>query len=235
MSSQPNITLHTYFRSSCSARVRIALHLKGLTYTPVYIHLLKGEQSSQPYTSLNPSGTVPTITFSPDEEQAVSFVLTQSIAILEYLDEKFPAPEYTPLLPKNPEDRARVRQLCNIIACDVQPLTNLKMLKQVKKFAEDAGMNPDVAGQEWQKKIMTEGFRAYEAVASKTAGKYSVGDDISMADVCLMPAIDAAVRFGVDMDEFESVGRVWRALEEVEAVKKGGWRAQGDTPEDLRA
>ncbi|EPS43246.1 hypothetical protein H072_2748 [Dactylellina haptotyla CBS 200.50] len=233
--SQPNITLHTYFRSSCSARVRIALNLKGLTFTPHYIHLVKSEQCSPEYTSINPSATVPTITFTQDEESQDSFVLTQSMAILEYLEEKFPPPAYTPLLPTNPEHRARVRQLCNIIACDIQPLTNLKMLKSMKEYAKAAGQDPDVAGPEWQKKIMTEGFRAYEAICKKSVGKYSVGDELSMADVCLMPAIDGAVRFGVDMEEFETVKRVWSELDKVEAVVKGGWRVQGDTPADLRA
>ncbi|KAK6539928.1 hypothetical protein TWF694_008763 [Orbilia ellipsospora] len=232
--SQPNITLHTYFRSSCSARVRIALNLKNLTFSPLYVNLLKSEHCSPSYACVNPSATVPTITFSQDEESQVSFVLTQSIAILEYLEEKFPAPQYTALLPSNPEQRARVRQLSNIIACDIQPLTNLKMLKNVKEFAKMAGQDPDVAGPEWQKRIMTEGFRAFEAVVKGTAGKFSVGDEISMADVCLMPAIDGAVRFGVDMEEFETVKRIWGNLEAVEAVVKGGWRVQGDTPDDLR-
>ncbi|KAK6346361.1 hypothetical protein TWF730_010687 [Orbilia blumenaviensis] len=237
MSTQPEITLHTYFRSSCSARIRIALHLKGLKYTPVYIHLLKGEQSSEPYTSLNPSCTVPTITFSSSnrEEPVVSFVLTQSMAILEYLDEKFPAPDYTPLLPSGYEDKARVRQLYNIIACDMQPLMNLDTLKQVKKIAEDSRKEVDATAREWQQRICKRGFGAYETLVSKTAGKYSFGDTITMADVCLAPAVDSALRFGVDMSKFETTERVWRALEEVEAFKKGGWRAQGDTPEELRA
>ncbi|KAF3309671.1 hypothetical protein TWF173_010652 [Orbilia oligospora] len=219
MSSQPKITLHTYFRSSCSARVRMALHLKGLTFTPVYIHLLKDDQFSQSYVALNPSKAVPTITFSPNENDTesdpVAFVLTQSVAILEYLDERFPAPEYPALLPKNLEDRAR-------------------MLKEIKKFAEEAGKNPDTAGPEWQRRNLAEGLRAFEAVVSKTAGKYCVGDTVTMADFCLIPTIDSAVRFGVDMGEFETIGRIWRALEEVEAVQKGGWRTQGDTPEEFR-
>ncbi|KAF3104036.1 hypothetical protein TWF569_003299 [Orbilia oligospora] len=238
MSSQPKITLHTYFRSSCSARVRMALHLKGLTFTPVYIHLLKDDQFSESYVALNPSKAVPTITFSPNENdtesEPVAFVLTQSVAILEYLDERFPAPEYPALLPKNLEDRARVRQLSHIVACDIQPLTNLKMLKEIKKFAGEAGKNPDTAGPEWQRRNLAEGLRAFEAVVSKTAGKYCVGDTVTMADFCLIPTIDSAVRFGVGMGEFETIGRIWRALEEVEAVQKGGWRTQGDTPEEFR-
>ncbi|KAF3929548.1 hypothetical protein ABW19_dt0205068 [Dactylella cylindrospora] len=228
----PEITLHTYFRSSCSARVRIALNLKGLPYNSKFIHLLKGEQSSPEYKSLNPSCGVPTITFSQNEPD--DFILTQSMAILEYLEEAFPSPEYTALLPSSPRDRARVRQLCNIVACDIQPLTNLKMLKKVKQFARDAGNDPEVVGPEWQKSIMADGLRAYEAIVKNTAGKYSVGDEISMADCCLLPAIDGAVRFGVDMQEFETIGRVWENLEKVEEMVKGGWRMQGDTPQEFR-
>ncbi|KAF3926954.1 hypothetical protein ABW20_dc0107726 [Dactylellina cionopaga] len=233
---QPKIELHTYFRSSCSARIRIALYLKGLTFTPHYVHLVKGEQLSAEYAALNPSATVPTIAFSSQNEggEDVSFVLTQSMAILEYLEERFPAPEHAALLPSKAEDRARVRQLCNILACDVQPLTNLKMLKAVKDFARAAGQDPEVAGPEWQKRIMTEGIKAYEAVVSNTAGRYSVGDSFSMADVCLVPAIDGAVRFGVDMELFPTVKRVGGELDKVEAVVKGGWRTQGDTPEEFR-
>lgn len=216
----------------------MALYWKGLAFTPVYIHLLKDDQFSEPYVALNPSKAVPTITFSPNENdtqsEPVTFVLTQSMAILEYLEEKFPAPEYPSLFPTNLEDRARVRQLSHIVACDIQPLTNLKMLKQVKKFAQEAGKDPETAGPEWQKRNLAEGLRAFEAVVSKTAGKYSVGDIVTMADFCLVPTIDGAVRFGVDMSEFETIGRVWRALEEVEAVQKGGWRTQGDTPEEFR-
>ncbi|KAK6332108.1 hypothetical protein TWF718_002642 [Orbilia javanica] len=238
MSSQPKITLYTYFRSSCSARVRMALHWKGLEFTPVYIHLLKNDQFSQTYAALNPSKAVPTIVFSPNEDDSqsepVTFVLTQSVAILEYLEERFPAPKYPALFPTNIEDRARVRQLSQIVACDIQPITNLKMLKEVKKFATEAGKDPEAAGPEWQKRHMAEGLKAYETVVSKTAGKYSVGDTVTLADFCLVPTIDGAVRFGVDMSEFETIGRVWQALEEVEAVKKGGWRAQGDTPEEFR-
>ncbi|KAK6497443.1 hypothetical protein TWF481_011852 [Arthrobotrys musiformis] len=101
MSSQPKITLHTYFRSSCSARVRMALHHKGLEFDPIYIHLLKDDQFSPSYTALNPSKAVPTITFSsPSSEE--TFVLTQSMAILEYLDEKFPSPAYPPPPPPKP-------------------------------------------------------------------------------------------------------------------------------------
>ncbi|KAJ6256030.1 hypothetical protein Dda_9122 [Drechslerella dactyloides] len=233
----PEITLHTYFRSSCSARVRMALNLKKLPYTPVYIHLLKNEHSSPSYATVNPSGAVPTITFTSSSDKTDTFVLTQSIAILEYLEETFPAPEYRALLPSSPVDRARVRQLCNIIACDVQPVTNLRILRDVKAFATAAGRDAEAAGVEWQQKYMDAGLAAYETVLTegKTAGKYSVGDEITMADLCLLPAVDAAERFGVDVaGRFPAVERVRRALEEVDEVVRGGWRAQGDTPAEFR-
>ncbi|KAK6353123.1 hypothetical protein TWF696_005113 [Orbilia brochopaga] len=236
----PDITLHTYFRSSCSARVRMALNLKGLSYTPVYIHLLKNEQSSAEYTTVNPLGAVPTITFTTGSEASGkkdTFVLTQSIAILEYLEETFPSPHYRSLLPSTAAARARVRQLCNIIACDVQPVTNLRILRDVKALATAAGRDAESAGTEWQQKHMAAGLAAYEDVLSRqgTAGRYSVGDEITMADLCLLPAVDAAERFGVDVaGRFPAVERVRRALEQVDEIVRGGWRAQGDTPAEFR-
>lgn len=232
--SDPKITLHTYFRSSASARVRIAMNIKGLPYDPKYIHLLKNEHTSPEYKAINPLGAVPTITFSQDGSDEEDFRLTQSIAILEYLEEAYPAPEYPSLLPTSPKDRARVRQLCQIMACDIQPHTNLKVFKRVKELIKATGQDPEVAGPQWQKTLMTEGFAALEAIMKTTAGTYSVGDQLTMADCCLAPTIDAGMRFGVDMGQFESIQRVQANLEKVDAVVKGGWRMQGDTPEEFR-
>ncbi|KAJ5316900.1 hypothetical protein N7508_001408 [Penicillium antarcticum] len=217
------VTLHTYFRSSCSARIRIALHLKGIPYDAVYVNLLKNEQSTPAHVAINPSGTVPALVIEQDTKKTTT--ITQSLAALEYLDEAFP--EKGPaLLPSDPETRATVRTLANIIACDVQPVTNLRILKRV------APLGADRAG--WSRDLIVDGLRAYEAVVAGSAGRFSVGDQITIADLCLIPAAWGAERVGVDLGEFPVTSRIVGNLEEVQAVKLGHWRAQEDTPEEFR-
>ncbi|PLB55565.1 maleylacetoacetate isomerase [Aspergillus steynii IBT 23096] len=224
-----SITLYTYFRSSCSARLRIALALKNLPYAAIPINLLKDEQHSAQNT-INPSATVPTLIISSSSPNSTTnnteVTITQSLAALEYLEEAFPA---TPsLLPPvtDPSTRALVRTLSHIIACDVQPVTNLRILKRVAPFGVDRAA--------WSKELIEDGFRAYEALAVGAAGKFSVGDAITMADVCLIPAVWGAQRVGVDLGMYPTIERVARNLEEVEAVKVGHWRTQEDTPEEFR-
>lgn len=220
----PKITLHTYFRSSSAARLRIALHLKSIPYTSIPVNLLKGEQTSPSNTALNPSATVPTLVI----QTSISTVtIPQSLAALEYLEETIPSPTHALLPPpSDPETRALVRTLSQIIACDVQPVTNLKILKRVAPFGFDR--------ESWSKELIEDGFRAYEAIVVKTAGKYSVGDGITMADVCLLPAVWGAERSGVDLGAFPTIRGIAERLETVEAVKKAHWRTQGDTPEEFR-
>ncbi|KKY20237.1 putative maleylacetoacetate isomerase [Diplodia seriata] len=132
--ASPSLHLHTYFRSSCSGRLRIALHLKQLPFTTTAVHLLKGEQSSAAYRALNPSGTVPTLTHTLSPNRTIA--ITQSTAALEYLDEAFPAAGPA-LFPKDDvERRAHVRTLVAIVACDTQPLTNSAPIKAVDKHME---------------------------------------------------------------------------------------------------
>lgn len=219
------ITLHTYFRSSCSARLRIALHLKNIPFTPVYVNLLKGEQSSPAHLSINPSGTVPTLVVQRDSKDPV--VITQSLAALEYLEDAFPDKGPALLPPtSDPERRALVRTLSQIIGCDIQPVTNLRILKRV------APMGADRAG--WSKDLIEDGLRAYEAIVAKSAGKFSVGDNITIADLCLIPAAWGAERVGVDLRAFPVTSSIVKNLEEEEAVKLGHWTTQDDTPEELR-
>ncbi|KAK0119485.1 hypothetical protein ONS95_010932 [Cadophora gregata] len=247
---QPNsllqLHLHSYFRSSCSARVRTALHLKGLassiTYT--YIQLLKSAQLSPSYTSLNPSASVPTLTVtinpgstSPENSRPEPIIIRQSIAILEFLEEYFSSPETIRLLPpvSDPVGRARVRELVNIVACDVQPVTNLRVLKKVKGLVgADGKGDGDVAMKEWAKEFMGQGLEAYDRVAEGYAGRYSVGDEVSLADVCLAPAVEGAVRYGVDVEKLKTVWRIYNELKELDAFKEGDWRHQEDTPEEFR-
>jgi maleylacetoacetate isomerase len=217
------VTLHTYFRSSCSARIRIALHLKGITYVPIYVNLLQNEQSAQAHLAINPSGTVPTLVIEQESKEPIK--ITQSLAALEYLEEAFP--EKGPaLLPSNPESRAIVRTLANIIACDVQPVTNLRILKRVAPLGADRA--------DWSKDLILDGLRAYEAIVAGSAGTFSVGDQITLADLCLIPAAWGAERVGVDLDLFPVTCGIVKNLENEEAVQLGHWRTQGDTPEEFQ-
>lgn len=219
------VTLHTYFRSSCSARLRIALHLKQIPFKSVHVNLLKGEQSSPAHLAINPSGTVPALVIQRDSKAPVT--ITQSLAALEYLAEAFPekGPALLPPI-SDPESRAVVRTLADIISCDIQPVTNLRILKRVGPLGVDRA--------EWSKDLMEAGFRAYEAVVKESAGKFSVGDSITIADLCLIPAAWGAQRFGVDLGQFPVTNEIVKNLEMEEAVKKGHWRSQDDTPEEFR-
>ncbi|KAJ5669615.1 Maleylacetoacetate isomerase [Penicillium macrosclerotiorum] len=218
------VTLYTYFRSSCSARLRIALHLKGIPFTPVFVNLLKDEQSSPAHRAINPSGTVPALIIQRDSSTPVT--ITQSLAALEYLQEAF-LDMGPSLLPQDPEERALVRTLASIIACDVQPVTNLRILKRVAPLGADRAA--------WSKELIEDGLRAYETIVASSAGKFSVGDQITIADICLIPAAWGAERVGVDLKAFPITSKIVQNLEQEEAVRKGHWQTQPDTPEDLRA
>ena len=184
----PEYELYTYFRSSCSARVRIAAHWKGIELKYKYIHLLKNEQQASDYADrCNPGMTVPTLVVRKDGKE---FLIRQSVAILEYFEEAHS--DLPRLLPpaSDPEARAKVIDLVNINACDTQPLTNLKILNRVRPLG--------VAAEQWQQDFMSAGLQAYEKIASSIAGRFSVGDEVTLADVVLIPAVDNALRFKVD-------------------------------------
>lgn len=220
----PAYILHTYFRSSCSGRVRIALNLKGIAYEPKTVNIVKKEHKTKGYGEINPLNFLPSLQITSGSDAGK--VLTQSVAILEYLEEKHP--DAATLLP--PEDdvagRAHVRALVNIIAADVQPVTNERILKRVA-----AGGGND---KEWAHWLMTDGFAAYERLAAPTAGKFSYGDSITMADICVVPAVWRSARFGVNMDDYPTMKKVFENMSKEEAVIKAHWKNQPDCPEDLR-
>lgn len=174
--------LHGFFRSSAAWRVRIALGLKGMTYEQVSHHLRRGEHLSPEYLAINPQGLLPA--FELDDGQ----VLTQSLAICEYLDEIAPEP---PLLPRHPLRRADARSLAEIIACDVHPVQNLKILTRLRRLGAD-----EEAIQGWARETIEEGLGAFEARVAKTSGRYCVGDMPTLADICLIPQLGNARRFG---------------------------------------
>jgi len=220
---QQEFRLHTYYRSSCSARLRIALNLKGISAEYVYILLYDDQQLTKEYQEINPSASVPVLTHLVGD--GPSFPIAQSVAALEYLEEVYP--DQYPLLPprSQPLQRAKVRTLVNVISNDVQPITNRRMIKAVTEFGAD--------GVQWSKKFMTRGLQAYETYVAKFAGKYSVGDNITLADVLLLPAIYGAEKNEVELETFPTIMRIYHELSELDAVKRAHWSVQQDTPEDL--
>ncbi|KAI5455747.1 glutathione S-transferase [Mariannaea sp. PMI_226] len=218
----PEYTLYSYFRSSCSARLRIVLALKGVSCHIIPVNLLKNEQYSEAHTSLNPSASVPLLCH---ETLGRCIKIGQSVAAMEYLDELHPQ---HPLLPptSDPAARAKVRVLVNIISSDVQPVTNLRVLRRVRDLGGSV--------EEWNRDLMRKGLLAYESIIQTSAERYSIGNEITMADICLIPAIWNAERYGVELYDFPTIARVVDALEKHSAVTNAHWRNQIDTPDELR-
>lgn len=218
--------LYTYFRSSCSARLRIALNLWDVPYNPIFVHLLKDEQLSAEHKALNPSLSVPVLVVHRAGEDDI--VIPQSIAALEYLNETLTSRggRYRSLFPQDSRLRAITRSLVSIIASDIQPLVNLRSQRWIREL----GVDPN----QYCRKATEAGFAAYEALASKVAGTFSVGDDITLADVCLVPAAWSAARFGVDIRNYPTIARIVERLEKEDAIKRAHWRNQPDTPEEFK-
>lgn len=191
------LTLHGYWRSSCSWRVRIALNLKGLPYAYVPVHLLKdgGQQHTGAYRAKNPLGTVPVLEVR--EEGAAPRYLAQSLAILEFLEERHPAPA---LLPQDPFARARVRMLAELVNSGIQPLQNLSVLQHVKALGQD--------DRAWSAHWIGRGMAALQQSVQESAGRYCVGDSVSFADLCLIPQLYACRRFGVDPAAYPVLARI---------------------------
>ena len=204
MTSKPNkLVLHNYFRSSAAYRVRIAMNLKGLDYDYVPVHLTRegGMQFKDSYTALNPQQLVPLL----DDD---GFQLSQSLAIIEYLDEKFPAIR---LLPDSLQGRARVRQLTLAIACDVHPLQNLRVLKYL---TGKLGLTEETKA-EWIKNWLELGLTALEADLARapTRGKFCFGDTPTMADCALVPQLFSATRFNIDTQAYPTLRSIYEACE----------------------
>jgi maleylpyruvate isomerase len=194
--------LHGYFRSSASYRVRIALNLKGLSAEHLAHHLRKGEQCAPAYLAINPQGLVPTL----ENEDTV---LTQSLAIIEWLDETHPAP---PLLPKDPLRRAKVRAFALVVACDTHPVQNLKVLARLRQF----GL-PEEQVTEWAAWANREGLTACEKLIAGEAGPFCFGVEPTIADLCLVPQLANARRFGVDLAAFPRLLKAEAAASNIKA------------------
>jgi maleylpyruvate isomerase len=211
-----DIVLYTFWRSSCAHRVRIALGLKNLSYQPVFINLIKGDQREAAYKEKNPTGYVPAM-------QIDGHLLTESIAILEYLEETRPV---FPLLPAAPRDRARVRALVQMIASGIQPLQNLVVLTKVSETSNvplPPATSFNESGIAFARHFNESGLAAFEealALLEKDGidGPFCYGNQLSMADVVLIPQLAGARRFGVDLSPFTRILRAEKAASSIEAV-----------------
>jgi maleylacetoacetate isomerase len=209
------VKLYSYFRSSAAYRARIALNLKGLAYETVSIHLTKdgGQQFRPDYTAVNPQARVPALVLDDGE------VLTQSLAIIDYLDETHPAP---PFLPADPVERARVRALAHTIACDIHPLNNLAPLKYIK-----SSLGKDQSAiDEWYRHWILLGFETVEAALRP--GPYAFGSQVTLADICLVPQVANARRFKVPLDRFPKIVAVDAACMTLPAFEKAKPENQPD-------
>ncbi|MBI3066525.1 MAG: maleylacetoacetate isomerase [Deltaproteobacteria bacterium] len=190
--------LYTFFRSSASYRVRIALNLKGLKYEQAPIHLRRGggEQLSAAYKAINPQALVPAL-------EDGGKILTQSLAIIEYLEERYPQP---PLLPRDPADKAVVRSMALIIACEIHPIQNLRVLQYVKREYNQSDEQVNRWAQHW----INLGLAALEQmiVAQPRRGKFCSGDTPTLADICLVPQLGNARRYGCDLSPYPAIIKI---------------------------
>jgi len=209
------VKLYTYFRSSAAFRVRIALNLKGLDYQPTFVHLAKGEHRQPAYAAVNPQALVPTL-------EEGGRLLTQSLAILEYLEETHPQP---PLLPQDPFERARVRSLALLIACEIHPLNNLRTLRHLKSSLGQS--EEQVNG--WYRHWVADGLAKLEAeLQNPGTGHFCHGQTPTFADCCLVPQIFNAKRYQCELGPYPAVMRVFAACMQLGAFV----RAQPDQQPD---
>lgn len=208
--------LHGYFRSSAAFRVRIALELKGIAYENAFVHLRKGHQRSPGYLGLNPQGLVPMLEDGPH-------ALTQSLAIVEYLEETHPVP---PLLPRAPHERAQVRALAQIVACDIHPIDNLRVLQYLQSDlkADDAAIG------RWFNHWIALGFAGLEATLATNAatGRFCYGDTPGLADICLVPQVFNSRRYNLDLGPYPTIARIFEVCMKVPAFDRAQPSKQPD-------
>ena len=201
------LSLYSYFRSSAAYRVRIALNLKGLEYELLPVHLKRGENWRPDYLKINPQGFVPTLA----EDRRI---LYQSLAIIEYLDEVYPDP---PLLPSASRDRAHIRALAQIVACDIHPLNNQRVLTFLTERLDQSEQQV----LEWYCHWILEGFKAIETIldSHEAMGRFCHGDTPTLADICLVPQLYNARRFECDLSAFPNILRIGENCRALEAFR----------------
>ncbi|MBI1214268.1 MAG: maleylacetoacetate isomerase [Alphaproteobacteria bacterium] len=220
------LTLYSYYRSPCSYRVRIALAVKGLKYAYEPVHLVRngGEQFTPEYKTVNPQSFVPVLL---DGETKI----TQSLAILEYLEEKYPGP--APLLPEKPEARAYVRQVAQMAAVDIHPLTTLRVMNHLSgEFGVTQQQKND-----WARKWMQNGLEAMEKIVEQSphrTGPFVCGDRAGMADICLIPQLYDARRLDLPLDSFPTLCEIERNCLKLKTFSDACPENQPDTPDDQR-
>ncbi|KAL0080254.1 glutathione S-transferase zeta 1 [Phycomyces blakesleeanus] len=210
-------TLYSYFRSSASWRVRLALAWKGIEYNTEYVNLLINENKEKKYLDINPTGKIPTFVTKEGK------ILLQSMAIMEYLEETYPE---RPTLPSGPVHRARVRAVCQMIACDIHPLQNLSVLRYVSDEKEKQ--------EEWAREFIARGFKGLEKELENLSGTYTVGEHITMADFFLVPMVQNAHRNNLDMKPYPLITRISNTLMTLPEFKQTHPFAQPDCPPELR-
>ena len=210
--------LYTFFRSSTSFRLRIALAYKGMSYEARYTSLPKMEHAKPDYLSVNPQGLVPALIDDAGK------VFTQSMAMIEYLDDLKPEPA---LMPKNPEEKWYVRAVSQIIGCEMHPLNNVRVLKYLKTAC---ALDDDKINKEWDPHWVHEGMRGLESfiVSQGRAGTYCFGNQFTMADVCLVPQIYNAKRFNCDLAPYPAAMRIFEACANLDCVKTTEPSTQSD-------
>ena len=206
--------LYTYFRSSAAFRVRIALNLKGVQYQPVFVHLAKGEHRKPEYAKVNPQALVPTL------ELADGTRLNQSLAIIEFLEEKHPSPA---LLPKDALGRARVRSLSNLVASEIHPVNNLRVLQHLKRALGQSQDQIDT----WYRYWIADGLAKLEAEL-QSKNRFCHGDAPTMADCCLVPQIFNAKRYQSDLAPYPNTMRVFDECMKLEAFDRAQPSKQPD-------
>lgn len=207
--------LYTYFRSSAAFRVRIALNLKGIAWEPVFVHLAKGEHRKPEYAAINPQALVPAL-------EDGGRLITQSLAILEYLEETHPQP---PLLPPDAPGRARVRSLALLIACEIHPLNNLRVLQHLRRALGQTEEQVNA----WYRHWIADGLAKLEAeLARGETGRFAHGDSPTFADCCLVPQVFNAQRYQCDTTPYPTLMRVFAECMKLDAFERAQPARQPD-------